>query len=131
MKKEGAKGMKKPEEIKKGLECCRPRDKRCECPYYGEDWCSSNKNDAALSLIRQLEAQVPKWISVEERMADEETIALVFGRGEVSKGTLIEYLPRVHVAFTRNGEWILYDSGELVHATHWMPLPESPEEEEK
>jgi hypothetical protein len=77
------------------------------------------------------EPQMPKWISVEDRMADEEKIALVFGRGEVSKGTLIEYLPRVHVAFTRNGEWILYDSGELVHATHWMPLPESPEEEEK
>ena len=60
--------MKTPEEIKKGEECCRPRDKRCECPYYGEDWCSSNKNDAALALIRQLEAQVPKWISVHDAL---------------------------------------------------------------
>lgn len=49
--------MKTPEEIKKALECCSQRDKCPVCPYYGEDWCSSNKNVAALALIRQLEAE--------------------------------------------------------------------------
>ena len=122
--------MKTPEEIKKGLECCL-EDFCKNCPYERLLNCTESVREDALALIRQLEAEVPQWISVEERMADEEKIALVFGRGEVSKGTLIEYLPRVHVAYTRKGEWILYDSGELVHATHWMPLPEPPQEDER
>lgn len=50
-------GMKPPEEIKKALECCSQRDKCTVCPYYGEDWCSSRKNGAALALIQQLEAE--------------------------------------------------------------------------
>lgn len=47
--------MKTPEEIKKGLECCSKTDKCPECPYYGEDWCSTKKNVDALAYIQRLE----------------------------------------------------------------------------
>lgn len=65
--------MKKPDEIKKGMECCdfdHWQGRKCEqCPYMNADdeWCKSMdeiRNDT-LALIQQLEAQVPKWISVE------------------------------------------------------------------
>lgn len=53
--------MKRPDEIKKGLECCSNVNFVCneECPYYkslseGED-CCLKKNADALALIQQLE----------------------------------------------------------------------------
>ena len=59
-------GMSKtPEEIKKGLECCRPiwksdHFKTCDraCPYVNEGhFCRTMLNSDALALIRQLEAE--------------------------------------------------------------------------
>lgn len=61
-----------PEEIKKGLECCfSGRIGRCEgCPYRGLSFCNTIMGTNAVSLVRQLEAQVPKWISVDDRLPD-------------------------------------------------------------
>lgn len=60
----------KPEEIKKGLECCNHEYVDCHnCPYneVGEGWaCVVERNADALDYIQQLEAALPKWISVEE-----------------------------------------------------------------
>lgn len=64
--------MKTPEEIKKGLKhCCN--DAPClECEYADQRDRRYTCEDAlladALAYIQQLEAQVPKWISVEERL---------------------------------------------------------------
>lgn len=81
---------KTPEEIKKGLETCigKCTGNKPHCPYHScGDGCMDSMNRDALALIQQLErdkswasenydlireenkrleAQVPKWISVEE-----------------------------------------------------------------
>ncbi len=72
--------MKTPDEIKEGLECCI---KDCKwdngCLYGAFDKCTTAMMEDALALIRQLEAQIPQWISVKERLPDEggEYIVLV------------------------------------------------------
>lgn len=72
----------------------------------------------ALSYIKQLEAQVPQWISVEDRLPEEHRYVLVHLRwGAIATG--------VH-----NGRnW--WDELTLVNndnVTHWMPPPEPPKE---
>lgn len=73
--------MKTPEEIKKGLECCKVGISwatTCAkgCPYLNEPVpggrCEMELLKDALALIQQLEAQVPKWISVVEQESLEE-----------------------------------------------------------
>lgn len=63
--------MRTPEEIKKELECCSDKDGACSiCPYmcgYGAK-CITEMLKDVLSYIQKLEAQVPKWTSVEERL---------------------------------------------------------------
>lgn len=62
--------MKTPEEIKKGLDLCRLDEcfgTREGCPYNTERrTCVGVMCGDALAYIQQLEAQVPRWISVEE-----------------------------------------------------------------
>ena len=69
--------MKRPEETKRGLECIvkgKYPNAYCNCSYLNRpvenlwecSWAEINKD--ALAYIQQLEAQVPKWISVEERL---------------------------------------------------------------
>lgn len=123
--------MKKPEEInieelKTGLERCiiylnaGPREESCDiCPYIGK--CSHLEKDA-LALIRQLEAEVPKWISVNEQAEPGEDGEYVccgywFGSGRKQVETAVY-----------SGEWDIVNNFVL---THWMPLPEPPKEEER
>lgn len=62
---------KTPEEIKKGLECCRPiwksdHFKTCDsaCPYVNEGhFCRTMLNSDALTLIRQLEEENEKVLN--------------------------------------------------------------------
>lgn len=67
--------MKTPDEIKKGLECCILEtddtslvDHCKACPYQPTGLCFRTLLKDTLAYIQQLEAQVPKWISVEERL---------------------------------------------------------------
>ena len=117
--------MKTPEEIKKGLECCENDSGSCSerCPYFnslsnGVD-CASKMHADALALIQQLEAKVPKWISVEERLPDNDRDILVAIYG---KRVQLGYYADDVEAFVVNGE---VACGEEV--THWMPLPEPAE----
>lgn len=112
---------KSPEEIKKGLECCSKTDKCPECPYIGEDYCATKKNVDALAYIQRLEAKVPKWISVEDRLPEEP--------GEV----LMALYGRVCIAWYHidgrfeSGSGLVFSAEKAV--THWMPLPEPPKED--
>lgn len=73
--------MKTPEEIKRALECSVAQvDGRCEeyaacvcCPLFAEN---VGMEDIA-AYIQQLEAQVSKWISVEERLPKNEEFVLI------------------------------------------------------
>lgn len=126
--------MKKPEETKKALALCvnansynYPCD---ECPYVEEDEGCKNMMEDALALIQKLEAQVPKWISVEDRLPEAKLAVLAYGRRHIRKTETTE-LPAPHVAYTRGEDegWFTWDYGDYVYVSHWMPLPEPPEEE--
>ena len=111
--------MKTPEEIKKGLECCTGKPKCGECTYNDCENCSALPADA-LAHIQQLEAQIPKWISVEERLPD--------GPGEVLvvlHGCVVEAWYCGDGEFETGSGLVLRNDG----VTHWMPLPEPPKEE--
>ena len=110
--------MKKPEEIKKGLACCAKASlEECDhCPY-GNDcdiFEACNLYRDALAYINQLEARVPKWISVKDRLPEDDDDVLIFSNERV-----------IFVGCYKNGQWISYSLyaiyGNVV--THWMPLP--------
>ena len=117
--------MKSPEEIKKGIECCSYNGRCDDCPYnvtvegaYGTEelGCDDNLLPDAQTYIKQLEAQVPRWIPVTERLPEDGKDVLVLIRGIVDVG--------LHSA---QYGWETYTMG-TVGITHWMPLPEPPEE---
>ena len=128
--------MKTPEELKKGLDYCANFVYFCdeECPYCdslsnGVD-CASKLHADALAYIQQLEAKVPKWISVEDEYPDYKTAVLAYGQRWKSYNEKAEPFPMPHVAYTKGEDegWFTY--GEKCHVypvTHWMPLPEEPE----
>ena len=77
--------MKKPEEIKKGLACCAKASlEECDhCPY-GNDcdiFEACNLYRDALAYINQLEARVPKWISVKDRKPEGVVLVANFAPG--------------------------------------------------
>ena len=81
-----------------------------------------------LAYIEQLEAQVPKWISVDERLPDGAYSVLCRYLAENGKYycTVGNYLPI-------GGFWETdIDSNDCFYAcdkvTHWMELPEGPKE---
>ena len=86
-----------------------------------ENWAVNES--IALDRIQQLEAQVPRWIPVEERLPeDQRSILTVNGHGDI----------RMMALWKKDGDkmtW-LWD-GRMMHfndITHWMPLPEAPKE---
>lgn len=114
--------MKTPDEIKKGLEYLSITDiaQKVEAakrglPYaYAEDIATD-----ALAYIQQLEAKVPQWISVKERLPEEADEVLVFCRNGETTWTNLAH--RVGKQWWRVGV-------PMQCVTHWMPLPEPPEE---
>ena len=59
-----------------------------------------------------------KWISVKERLPERGTNVIVFDFVDVFGGAF----------YSRDGSFYLSDSCRLYNVTHWMPLPEPPEE---
>ena len=116
--------MKTPEEIKKGL-VCEPGT--CEqCPYDPAN-CEWEAKGDALRLIQQLEAQVPKWISVEERLPEDEEYVLCWYKDEFG-----DEWSTVGLKIQWGCGWDLDiddGSGRNFTVTHWMPLPSMPKEE--
>lgn len=119
--------MKTPDEIKKGLACCAKASlEECDhCPY-GNDcdiFEACNLYRDALAYITQLEARVPKWISVKERLPEDYKDVLVIVRNNGALFTIIAYL-------TIGGIWVHKGFGRVIGVvTQWMPLPEPPKEE--
>lgn len=132
--------MKTPEEIKKGLECgaCGT------CPYFvdnsadGKSHCKEVEYDAIayiqqleeacqnfVNVIHELAEQIPKWISVEERLPEnQDNVLILYGNG----GVAIAYYDEDDEFFWRSLGDGAYRG---VSATHWMPLLEPPKEDTK
>lgn len=112
--------MKTPEGIKQTLEQCS-HNKCGNCVYF-RDGCATRLMRDTLEYINELEARAPRWISVKERLPE--------------KG--VEVLTRDIYGKIRNRSLhVLRDGTNMFwpdrlfpgkHITHWMPLPEAPEE---
>lgn len=134
--------MRKPEEIKKGLECCILEtddtslvDHCKACPYQPNGLCFRTLLEDAFAYIRQLEQivadftkrtvqfeaqlgkdiNVPRWISVEERLPEKEERVLFFAEE-----------PRLTMD-TAFGWWV--NTTNRYKITHWMSLPNPPKED--
>ena len=129
---------KTPDVIKKGLEVCNiwmvDEPNHCkECPYFCTKDCADTLMKNALALIQQLEARVPRWIRVEERLPEDDVNVLIYA---VSNGddvdsciAMTSYTHRMH-GFNIEGwrsPWQYFFFDYMI--THWMPLPEPPKEE--
>ena len=126
--------MKTPEEIKKGLLICGGGFGDCaECPYHQTPAACMKLSQDALAYIQQLEHQIgeltemvaqleaaqPKWISVEERLPENDDNYLVF-TSDKNEAEIATYYG--------DGEWLTHDLTNLTRlVTHWMPLPSMPE----
>lgn len=117
------------QEIVQALRCCKFGVPCEKCPVVGNKDCFDEVNTAAADLIERLTAEnaalrekVPQWVSVEER------------RPESGKRVLATDGVFVGEAYRTSADtWRRYDGiamrdciGSIV--THWMPLPDAPEE---
>ena len=116
------------DEIVKSLRACG-RNVCDDCVCFQENVSCKEKDLGAAELIEQqaariaeLEAKVPRWISVTERLPEIEQRVLVLDRhGNAMVRTLLCLAGEKGPSFRPDG---------LVprkHITHWMPLPEPPE----
>lgn len=149
--------MKTPDEIKKGLECCQyseemPTD--CDhCPYYLKaDPCDVQMQKDALAHIERLEgmAKPNEQIRWERDIAMRQLAEMGVGFGEKVSGQIPKWISveeglpedgqRV-VAIVKNGMTGIMDykadgtpfaarifGKYFSEVTHWMPLPELPED---
>jgi hypothetical protein len=114
--------MRTPEEIKKGLEICTADESCRGCPYDNGN-CDMQLERDALAYIQQLEAQQPRWISVGERLPEDDGYFLCY-RNDGS--------PEVVCMYYGDGDFLTPEPelNNISHViTHWMPLPLPPEEE--
>lgn len=145
--------MRSPEEIKKALECCKNGE--CEgCCYldgsgslscvssmfidtisciqqleiqHRTEYCEDADYDCkmlgdARKRTQQLEAQQPRWISVGERLPEEDGCVVCYLK-DGSPYTVCVYFADGELFFAP-GLNNVTDS-----VTHWMPMPQPPEEE--
>lgn len=139
--------MKTPEEIKKGLEICGDAKCNCHdcrgCPYDGTT-CDNELNNDALAYIQQLEQRLvdvnktsPRWISVKERLPEQDQDVLLIAHGWSHQTIYIGCLH--HMEATRSlltgirskdSEWSISGWSYLrtPEVTHWMEIPEPPKE---
>ena len=120
-------------DVKKGLAMCSADEchgQHTDCPYHPELMCIRNICGDSLALIQQLEAQVPRWILVEERLPEAKLAVLGYGIRSRRYGEQDPF-PSAHIVYTRGEDegWFTYWNSEYVKVTHWMPLPEPPKEE--
>ena len=136
------------EEIVKALRCFASEDNcpfdECneKCPYWMEiDKYDIDNPNAEISDVHQLcraaadmlEQDAPGWISVKDRMPDEDAAYMVFYH-EWSNG---EFLPKYDeryvkiIKFFRGSGWIFpvcvderCENDTNREVTHWMPLPD-------
>lgn len=114
--------MRTPEEIKKALEHCRTGVPCAGCPYSGDGIanCWDNFTHDLIVYIQQLEAQQPHWISVGERLPEGDNYILC----HCNDGS-----PDVVAMYYGDREFLNLDLDNItLSVTHWMPLPQSPEE---
>lgn len=85
--------------------------------------CQSERNaiDMAISALREQ----PRWISVDERLPEDDALVLCIGKkGGMFLGFIRDYHEIQGGAYT-----YVPNARGARYATHWMPLPSAPEVE--
>ena len=96
--------------------CVRKEDEAYDDPERKE---KCEALEAAIDLINN-PSMLQRWISVEERLPETDIYALVYGQ---SYGCEV-------CMYYGDGEWLTRDLSNVTRlVSHWMPLPELPEEE--
>lgn len=121
------------EEIKTAVINCDEHCSCIDCPEDERGYCDrSFVINYARCLIELLEserdaalAKVPKWISVKERLPEDDGEYLVLKVHNYRKDD--GWMAQEVALFlrTRDPEWVI---GNLCEVTHWMPLPEPPKD---
>lgn len=115
--------METPEEIMRGLTCCKFGGMCNECPYDSDDEqneidiedCTKALAEDAYEYVQQLVEKIPHWISVQERLPGNLEKCLTFSpEGGIKIG-----------CYTEVGFILSNFGGE---PTHWMLMPEHPKE---
>lgn len=118
------------EDVKLGLECGE-----CSgCPYDRNNYpdgmprCKEVEYDA-IALIEHLESQIPKWISVGERLPEVSDVVLVIANGKPSPRITLDNACLIASYWGDEG-WIAdgFCGWDALQVTYWMPLPEPPKE---
>lgn len=139
--------------VVKGLECCVRSDSEAECPtecpYYRKCWeddypdgkLALSLHKDALELLKEQPAKdtnvLGKWISVKDRLP-EATEPDVKGNIVFSKKVLVYEVYEDGFTYTTvsqcnvaMGSWLSEVPSFGCKVTHWMPIPEPPEEVKK
>lgn len=119
-------------ELVQALLCCA--DGECKDCSMHEDKqsCQENLLNKAAESIERLTAEnaelreKPRWIPVAERLPERDVQVL----GWYKDNPFSQYRPEV-VAWNGNGWVFVYAHRYVTNVTHWMSLPEAPEEEGK
>ena len=86
---------------------------------------------AMASHVAELQATQPHWVSVEDELPDDRIWVLVWHTGykTAKKAKFIRYITPEFLFDGGGGAWQLDGwSDNEGHVTHWMPLPEPPQE---
>lgn len=76
----------------------------------------------ALNYIQQLEAKLPRWISVEERLPEKKQRVMVYTTQGAYRLGAFSFVGK------EGAVWFKCDKS-CISCTHWMPLPDVPKEE--
>lgn len=114
----------KDKEIVQALRCCANGESE-ECPFtkkYGCDGCPKVSADLIERLTAENAAlrEKQRWVLVTERLPEKQQRVIVRCK---TVGTTVGWI--------MFGEWVTDLGPGCGEVTHWMPLPEAPEEGDK
>ena len=100
-------------------DCNRPEGL---CELFDAVWDALDYIKELEKCVADLEAKVPKWVSVKDRLPDKESmLCLVISDGDL-------YVSHWH--WSGGGAWFFTDGEYDCNVTHWTKAPELPKEEE-
>ena len=114
------------DELIKALRCCRYGDSGCEeCPFAENDkyGLCANLISYAADAIEELQAQIPQWISVDDRLPDVDRPVFVNCNLD---GKHYRYMITCWTGIKNHGIADWENVGWALTVSHWMPLPELP-----
>lgn len=115
-------------DVGKVCENCKYDGKPCGCnrpnglcEMFDAVWDALDYIQELEKRVADLEAKVPKWASVKDRLPDKESmLCLVISDGDL-------YVSHWH--WSGGGPWFFTDGEYDCNVTHWAKAPELPEEE--